>query len=101
MNGKVIALKFGTNAFCELCDMYGVEFYEMDKALKKPTGTRDLIFCAARMAALSSGKKVTFNKYQIGDWLDDMTQDDYKDILKAMNTTKIIGREIDVKEESK
>ena len=102
MFGKKVAIKFGTNAFDMLCEMHGYDDMSgIDKVMAKAAGIRDLIFCAAKAASLSNGKELKLNKYQIGDWLDDAPQSDYDDILKAIESTKILGAGVEVKEESK
>ena len=98
INGKTVGFKFGTNAFSLFCEMHGLEMHEMDKALGGIAGVRDLIYCAARAAALSAGREVWFNEYVIGDWLDEAPQEDYDDILKAMNNAKVMGQGVQAKE---
>jgi len=90
-----IALKFGNNAFELLCKMHGSnKVLDVGEILQQVGGERDLIFCAAQAASLSSGKEFKLNKYQIGDWLDDMSQEDYEDIVNALTEAKILGVEI-------
>ena len=98
LNGRVIGFKFGTNAFALLSELHNVELDELDKVLGNVTGIRDLIFCAAQAWALSAGKEVWFNRYQVGDWLDEMSQVDYEDILGALNNAKVLGRSLEAGE---
>ena len=95
-----IALKFGNNAFELLCKMYdSKKVLDVGNILQEVGGERDLIYCAGRAASLSAGKEFKFNKYQIGDWLDDMSQKDYEDIVEALTEAKIMG--IPIKELTK
>jgi len=98
INGKTVGFKFGTNAFALLSELHKVELEDLDKVLGNVTGIRDLIFCAAQACALSSGKEITFNRFQVGDWLDEMTQADYEDILNALNNAKVLGRSLEAGE---
>ena len=92
-----IALKFGTNAFAELCEMHDrSDMNAIDEILNSASGVRDLIFCAGKVASLAAGKDFKFNKYQIGDWLDEMSEADYADILKTMRSTRVLGQGVEV-----
>lgn len=88
-----LELNFGINAFNDLTDMHGTDLDGMDEILNKPGGMRDLIYCAAKMA--NRKKDFKLDKFDIGDWLDEMSQEDFDDIIKAFNKTKIYGRELE------
>ena len=98
LNGKTIGIKFGTNAFALLCEKHGIELTEVDTVLNDVVGVRDLIFCAAKAASLSKGDEVWFNEYMIGDWLDDMTQKDYDDIISTIDNAKVLGNLVNAEE---
>lgn len=99
IDGVSIGFKFGTNAFQLLTDMHNKEFHEIDAIMSNAGGIRDLIFCAYRANALSTGKEMKLNVYQIGDWLDDLPQSDYDDILKALESAKVLGEGLNVSKE--
>ena len=101
INGVSVGFKFGTNAFQLLTEMYNKEFHQIDEIMNNAGGVRDLIFCAYQANALSNNLNVDLNKYQIGDWLDDLPQDDYNDILKALNSAKVLGNGLETAEEAK
>ena len=107
--GKKVGFKFGTNAFYEFCDMKNCELEDIDKHLllpkKNPKNKKeaprineramvDLIYCAAKAHCLSSEKEITFNRYVVADWIDDMEQDDFNDIVEALNNSKVMGKKI-------
>lgn len=89
---STLELYFGINAFEELTEIHGTDLDGIDEILNKPGGMRDLIYCAAKMA--NRKKDFELDKFDIGDWLDEMDQEDFDDIIKAFNKTKIYGREL-------
>lgn len=101
INGKDVGFKFGTNAFALVSEMRGVELDELDKVLGSVSGIRDLIYCAAKAHLLAKGEDVYFNEFTVGDWLDDMAQKDYEDIIGALDHTKVLGNKLTPDEEKK
>ena len=98
INGKIVPISFGTNAFDLLTEMYESELDDVEKILSRAGGVRDLIFCGMKAAALSADKEFTLNKYQVGDWLDELPQEDYADILSTLEKTKVMGQDVKVEE---
>jgi|SRR5690554_1351472 len=87
IGGKKRLLKFGTNQTAILCEMYDVPLEEMDQAFSPArmsvAQTRDLIYSAIAAGCLTKGKEIDFTQYQVGDWVDDLPQEDLERIFKA------------------
>jgi len=93
IDGQAYGLKFGTNAIALFCELHGIELHEL-AMVNDAAAVRDLIWCAGKSWSLSKDEKFPFNQYQIGDWLDSISEKEMNRILKAIDKTKIAGKEI-------
>jgi len=73
IGGKNRLLKMGTNATAMFCDMYEIPLSEFQTYMSNQTMShyRDLIYCAVADGARKEGKEVNFDRYEVGDWLDE------------------------------
>lgn len=92
VNGEMVGFKFGMNAFYMFTEMHKQELAELDKILQKPTGIRDLIYCAHCCHAMSINQTPAFdNPYQTGDWIDEMQPEQLKQLTEAMMSARVAG----------
>jgi hypothetical protein len=96
-----VGFQFGTNAFELLTEMHGKEFSDITEILKTPTGIRDLIFCAYRSDCLIRGEEEVFNKFKITNWLDYLDEPAYARILKAVESTRVLGSGLEIEQPKK
>lgn len=96
VGGKQRPFKFGTNCSMLYCEKRGVTLKEMqselsDEKLKaqEVTGSeiRDLLWAALVAGHRSSGLDPDDEPtpWQVGDWIDDMTPEDWKKVLSHAN----------------
>lgn len=95
IGGKVRALKFGTNATALFCQMHKVGlggFAEMFTPEKlSPAVWRDLTYCALVSGARKAGEPVDFTHETVGDWLDDLTEDQLMGIFEVFFASSAQG----------
>lgn len=93
LNGEAHPLFLGVNATALYCDLRGVNLPEFYKDLitvatggANPSITRDLIFVGIADGYRKDGKTLpeNFNKYTVGDHMDDMSKEDVLKFLEAL-----------------
>lgn len=92
VNGHLAGFRFGQNAFFLFCKMHGVELTQIDKAMAKPEGMRDIVYCANKAYCLSNSQDPDFdNEMQCGDWLDDQEPETMQVLTETMLNARIAG----------
>lgn len=81
IGGEKRLIKFGTNASAKFCEMHGKDLHEIQ--IHKGT-IRDLIYAGLFAGAKKQKKEVTFDEYDVGDWLDEIPQEEANRIEQAM-----------------
>lgn len=101
----VIPCKFGMNAFAMFTQMMKVDLDQIDTLLTTSNviAMRNLIYCGMKAAVMSSGGNIDFNEYTVGDWIDEMEQDELNKIADTIANARILGKRIngDTDEDSK
>ena len=94
VNERNIAFKFGMNAFGMFTEIHNVTLSQMQNMLEEGSisALRDIIYCAAYVAEKAAGHEVDFNKFTVGEWIDEMDEQDFELILKAVKSAKIMGK---------
>jgi hypothetical protein len=93
MGGKARVLKFGTNATALFCSMHKVglggfaTLFTADNLT--PAHYRDLIFCA--LVSGQRGKEIDFTTEDVGDWIDEMPQEDLERIFAVVGESSANG----------
>lgn len=84
------------NAFAMFTQMQGIELDQLDKALNSSNveAMRNLIFCGMKSAAMSAGNPVDFNEFTVGDWIDEMEQDQLNKIVETIGSARVLGRNL-------
>lgn len=94
IGGQLRPIKFGTNATHLFCQQRGIklsEFNELFNAEKLAkleidgSEIRDLIWAGLKAAALSNGEDVDFTEWTVGDWIDDLTEDEMTNIINVFS----------------
>ena len=106
IDGKLRAFKFGMNAFAKFFELRGIGFSDMESELseKNPNmmaAMRDLIFAGAYAAAMSADKEIDFNQSMVGDWLDEMPQEDFQHIMDAITSSRVMAQGMQVETSAK
>jgi len=96
---NIIPFKFGMNAFAKFCELQNINLAQMGIVLQPNlpallSAMRDLLYSAAYAAIKSEGKEVTFTPETVGDWIDEMPQSDFNEILETMQSAKLMGNSL-------
>lgn len=89
IGGKRRLLKFGTNQTAIYCDKYDLSLVGYTESLSndkvKPSNLRDLIWSALVAGAQYKGQEVDFDELKVGDWIDDLSQDDLNSVFNVLS----------------
>lgn len=71
--GVKYPVKFGFNAYADLCDLTGLSINDLQKFGDKisPGVARDLVWCGLKHGARVKDEKFTLSREDIGDMMDD------------------------------
>jgi hypothetical protein len=76
IGGETRRIAFGQNAWYLFTKMQGITPDKirpfMADQLMNPAAFRDIIYCGLKAVDLTEGKKIEYNEYLVGDWLDAM-----------------------------
>jgi len=90
-----VGFKFGMNAFLIFCEAQGIEFSKLGDALDEKKidllVMRNLYWSAAAAHARSTGKPEP-TPHEIGDLLDEISEEDFEALNEALNGAKIMGK---------
>lgn len=84
IGGRKRLIKFGLNATAIYCDERDVSlnsFLQISFQNIKPGELRDIIWSGLVAGAKHQGNKVDFTKFDVGDWLDDVSEETMNDII--------------------
>lgn len=88
VGGKRRPIKFGTNATALLCKEHNISLKKIGEFLTEDGITiekyRDLLWASLTAGAQSMGQDFPFTKYQVGDWIDDMPDEDNTAFMDEM-----------------
>jgi hypothetical protein len=86
IGGKDRVVKFGTNATALFCQIHKIglgKFSEMFTPENLSPGViRDLVYCALISGARRAGEPADFSLEDVGDWIDDLTEDEVMRIFE-------------------
>lgn len=91
LGGKIRPLKFGMGAwkiFTEVTELPLEKLGEVDM-MSFPA---IIIYAGAKQAALAKNKEIDFNLAMVYDWIDEISEDTFRDISKCLASSKIMGR---------
>jgi hypothetical protein len=96
IGGEDRPVKFGTNqtaVYCELRKKTLAEYQEELTKLSDVGVIRDLIYSALFAGYKAEKKDVSFDNYEVGEWIDEMTQDDLAKIFDVLGKSNEAGGE--------
>ena len=96
IGGKLRKAKFGTNQSAEYCRVRGISMSKMQEeltSLNEDNGSciRDLIYSALFAGAKKAKEEIDFDNYDVGDWADEMKENDLIVLLKALTDSQKSG----------
>lgn len=90
IGGEKRLFKFGTNATAVYCSTRNVKLSEVEKELDLMSmdieKVRDFIYAGLVAGCYRQGKEITFNKYNVGDWIDEMEQGELEKAFGVVGT---------------
>ena len=98
-------LKFGLNQSILYCELRGVTITQMNKEmsmLATDSGgiLRDLVWSALKDGARVAGDRFEYTNFEVGDWLEVITEEGIKEFIDAMTATLPTVKDEDKKKQA-
>lgn len=88
IGGKDRLLKFGTNQTAIFCDKHNLSLTGYSDSLNVDNASashlRDLIWSSLVAGAKYNKEEIDFDEYDVGDWIDDLSQSNLQKIFDTM-----------------
>lgn len=89
IGGKLRPVKFGTNQSAMYCEVRGISLAKMQSELSNIEDSdggsiRDLIYSALWAGCKTDKIEVDFDRYDLGDWIDDMDQEELNKCFQVL-----------------
>lgn len=81
IGGRSRLIKFGLNQMAIYTDKHAIDLSEIGTIAISQV--RDLIWSGLVAGAKKRGEAVDFDEWVVGDWIEEMPQDDYERIMAA------------------
>ncbi|MBK7215138.1 MAG: hypothetical protein IPH88_17980 [Bacteroidales bacterium] len=84
--GEKKTLKFNINARYLFCQMHTLTEDQVTEFFANPnniTAVRDMIFCAALSADSQAERKIEYNVYDIGEWMEEAGAEEVLRVINA------------------
>jgi len=94
IGGKPRLLKFGTNQLAIFTQMHKVDLSEADFGMHH---LRDLIYSALVAGAKKKKEAVEFDEWEVGEWIDDLPDEDLQKIVDSFTNSLPKGEGDDTK----
>lgn len=101
INGRPdpVAFKFGMNTFARFCEIVFIPLSELETALSEDnpkflSNIIILLFVAASEGETLKGRPVNFVRANVGEWLEEMSQPDFLEIIETVKTSKFLGKSL-------
>ena len=97
LGGKKRTLHFSMNFWASLTEELGVGLQDLYKVFSNEmaiSSVRAIIYCGMIAYDQEEGNEIDYNVYKVGNWLSDMDQNQFTDVMAAMTETKILGNHL-------
>ena len=97
IGGKERTMHFSMNFWASLTETLDVGLQDLEKVFSDKSqlsSIRAIIYCGLLAYDQEEGKEIDYNIYKVGSWLDELNQDEFNHIMKAMTETKILGNKL-------
>ena len=97
IGGKERTMHFSMNFWASLTETLDVGLQDLEKVFSDKSqlsSIRAIIYCGLLAYDQEEGKDIDYNIYKVGSWLDELNQDEFNHIMKAMTETKILGNKL-------
>ena len=88
IGGRTRVLRFNLNARYEFCRMHKLteaESFEYFNNKLNVEALRDMTFCALKVADLAMGNTIDYNQYTVGEWITEMEQEAYENMMLGVS----------------
>jgi hypothetical protein len=82
IGGKVRLFKFGVNQLAIYSQRHNLNLSEVEMGMSQ---IRDLFWSALVAGAKKKKEEIDFDEWDVGEWIDDMEQEDFDKVVEAMN----------------
>jgi len=97
LGGENRTLHFSMNFWVELTEHLGISLQELGEAFTDKmalSGVRGIIYCGMLANDKENKKEITYTVYDVGNWLEELSQDDITKIMNVMTETKVLGNQL-------
>jgi len=94
IGGKPRLIKFGTNQLAIFTQMHNVDLSEADFGMHH---LRDLIYSGLVAGAKKNKEKVDFDEWEVGEWIDELPDEDLQKIVDSFTKSLPEGEGDDTK----
>lgn len=91
--GQTRTLRFGIGPSRILCEDKNISVSDMS-SLDINELVQDMIYASLKFDSLLQGKEPDFNKYEVYEWINNMSQETFQNIFDVFVKTRTIGRSI-------
>jgi len=94
IGGEIRPLKFGMGAWEIFVEITGIQLVDVGElAQSNPMKfSASIIYAGLKQAALAQDKSFDYNPRVIYDWIDELDQSIYNEIMQAVGKSKVIGK---------
>lgn len=82
IGGKTRLFKFGINQLAIYSQKHNLSLSEVEMGMSQ---IRDLFWSALVAGAKKKKEEIDFDEWDVGEWIDDMMQEDFDKVVEAMN----------------
>jgi|TARA_B100000482_G_C12498559_1_gene255606 hypothetical protein len=97
LGGKERTLHFSMNFWAELTDHLNISLQELGEAFSNKmaiSGIRGIVYCGMLAYDRENKNEIDYDVYDVGNWLEDLTQDDINNLINSMMQSKILGNKL-------
>lgn len=91
IGGEIRPIKFGMGAWKIFTEITGKSLDDMGN-INWIEFSGYIIYSGLKQAALANGKPIDFNPEKVFDWLDETSDETYKEIMRTLAESKVLGR---------
>lgn len=97
LGGKKRTLHFSMNFWAALTEELKVGLQDLDKVFNNEmalSSVRAIIYCALMAYDQEEGNEIDYNVFQVGNWLSDLNENQFQEVMATMTETKILGNQL-------
>tara|TARA_Y100001973_G_scaffold24685_1_gene36857 strand:- start:4576 stop:4962 length:387 start_codon:yes stop_codon:yes gene_type:complete len=97
LGGKKRTLHFSMNFWAELTDHLNISIQEIGEAFNNKmaiSGIRGIVYCGMLAYDKENKNEISYNVYDVGNWLEDLTENDITNMMQVMTESKILGNKL-------